>query len=360
LEEEKEAGARLPEFDGAELGRAVVAVDDLRFDDCLHVHLAPVGGGVAQEGFEVGGVGDEFAGGFGAFFGDAGGDDDGLSGEGVAIAGDDGVVARELFVGEVPGGEPGGIGSALPVDDEGVSVDGVEAEAKIAGEAHGPEVVECADEDGGSFAELGEAGFRGGGDAKGFVASLEDATESGEGDDVGEGEESGLAEAEVERFGEFGVLDGLSGILIVAGVAGRLAEAEGDGGWSGGDGLPEVVDGLIGRGGTGNSGLAILTQPVAGGESEQQGDGDQQEGQNRVSGVVDDGRLRYCTRGRRPRRRGGVSGVAFRAGGIGDWSGRGDLSFRSLDFSQEDGDVRAGGKLDADLFVMGRVVIVLG
>lgn len=202
-----------------------MAIDDLSLNDCLDVHIAPVGGRVAQQCVEVGGIGDKLSSGFGAFFGDSGSDDDGLTGEVIAIAGNDGVVARQFLVGEIPGGEPCGVGEALAIDDEGVTVNGVEAEAKIASEADGPEVVEGADENGGAFAELGEAGFGRGGDAEGFVVSLKDGVQTGERDDVGQGEEAGLAQAEVEGLGELGMLDGLGGIGVFARIAGGLAEA---------------------------------------------------------------------------------------------------------------------------------------
>jgi len=220
----------LPVLDGEDRGWPGVGVDDLGFDDGFHVHGRPVCRGVVQESGELGGVGDEFASGFGAFLGDARGDDNGLTGEGVAEAGDDGVVTGELFVGEVPGGFPGGFSVAFAVDDDGATVDGVEAEAEISREAHGPEVVVSADEDDGAFTELSEAGLRCGGDAERLVLTFEGSDDAGEGYDVGEGEESGLMEVEVEWLDGFGAFNGLGGVRVLAGVASRFAEADGNGG----------------------------------------------------------------------------------------------------------------------------------
>ena len=61
-----------------------------------------------------------------------------------------------------------------PKVDEGVAVDGVEAEAYIACQTKGPEIVEGADEDGWTFAELRETCLGGGGNAEGFVLALQD------------------------------------------------------------------------------------------------------------------------------------------------------------------------------------------
>src|SRR5579871_4254351 len=97
----------LPGGDGYYVWGAGVAVDDVGFDDGFEVFGGPVAGELSQQGIEVLGIGNEFAGGFGTFGEQAAEENDGLAGEVVADAGDDGVVLGELRVRNLPDVHPG-------------------------------------------------------------------------------------------------------------------------------------------------------------------------------------------------------------------------------------------------------------
>ncbi len=209
-------------------------------------------------------------------------------------------------------------------------------------------------------------------DAEGFFLPFEHVRHTGQGDNVGQGKETRLAQAEIERLGELRMLDGLGWIGVSAGIACGFAETEGDRGRSGGHGLPEIVDRLVGGDRNGNLGLKILAVPITTGEAEKEGDEDQQQGQDWVSRVVNGVQGRICRRQIRSCRaaRHGVQwnrlGSCRRRvdwlDGRG-WSGKRNrlhrLIYRFLE-TLEDRNVGAGGELDANLIAVSWIIVVLG
>jgi hypothetical protein len=74
--------------------------------------------------------------------------------------GDDGVVGDQVPISQID--PPGGLLRVLAINDPSDAVPDLKSEAELFGDAQGPGIVQCPDQNDGPLAELGETGLRGG------------------------------------------------------------------------------------------------------------------------------------------------------------------------------------------------------
>ncbi len=177
----------LPEVGGDYLGRGGDAVDDLGAEDDLHILLVPVLGKMSLDDVHLAGLGEELAGGNRATASYTGGDDRKLAGIGVMKTGNDSVIA--VVVGGLLNfaiDAPTQLVVRLGVLDPEVGHVGIVAKAiaEIARHTQGPGVIEGAEEDGGTLAEIGEGGGVFAEEGIAVVAHLEEAGKAHEGLEV--------------------------------------------------------------------------------------------------------------------------------------------------------------------------------
>ena len=334
--------ADLPKVGGFDLWGAGFAVDDLSAEDDLQVFLVACGAGDTFELGEVVGVGEELACGDGAATSYAGGDDGDASSDVVGEAGEDSVVTIYIgghLLGAVYG--PVGLGGSVAVDDAQPGHAGFVGEviAEIFGEPEGPGVVECTDEDGGTVAKVGEAGYVFAAQGVVFSVGLENAGHADDGAEVVD-DDGGEVVGEGDLTGGVGgIAQGDDGVLAL------VCDAEEDRVTTFEDGAPEEIE----------WGAAVcVPEEGCGGGCDGECSTEGEEGGAPGFAVRGDGRVgrdglggvRFMGDGLR-----GVVGLLFLAGLDGCWAGGGPVELR---------DVGTGEKGDAEFVLVAGVLVVLG